>query len=382
MPDQTEPTPDLTDATTGVTPQTAPADYRDAPAPRDNDSARRTILRVGAVGVTGAAAIAAKDLWVPNLAHRGMLSADGAFAATSTALGDTVFFTEVFPTSPLILSPFKDLLNVPTALKPEDTSIFSAWDDPPGPGDGQQNSLRNERHQLWPATINSPDPIVYKIDLEVAPPSFTTSQVLPIDANGRPTVSFDSTGQNLGKGLKRTLPPSTIYGFNGTFPGPMINAEYGKPALVRFANHLDENPYGLDRQDFGAPDYSFLTHLHNGHTAPESDGNPHWAFTRGPRSTSGWKPGMWVDQLYLNWPAAGLDSEKRSFFWFHDQRMDHTGANVYKGLVGLYPIYDPKNGKDMGDERRGLRLPGVRKNNGDGSFNVDYDIPLAFYDCL
>src|SRR3954470_20159565 len=132
MPDQTEPTPDLTDATTGATTRTATADDLDAPAARDNEFARRTILRVGAVGATGAAAIAAKDLWVPNLAHRGMLSADGAFAATSTALGDTVFFTEVFPTSPLILSPFKDLLNVPTALKPEDTSIFSAWDDPPG----------------------------------------------------------------------------------------------------------------------------------------------------------------------------------------------------------------------------------------------------------
>ena len=68
----------------------------------------------------------------------------------------------------------------------------------------------------------------------------------------------------------RTLPPSTIYGFNGTFPGPMINAEYGKPALVRFENHLDENPLNLDRQDFGAPDWSFLTHLHNGaHRAGE-----------------------------------------------------------------------------------------------------------------
>jgi FtsP/CotA-like multicopper oxidase with cupredoxin domain len=51
-------------------------------------------------------------------------------------------------------------------------------------------------------------------------------------------------------------------------------------------------------------------------------------------------------------------------------------------MVGLYPIYDPKNGLDMGDERRGLRLPGVRTNHADGSFDVDYDIPLAFYDCL
>ena len=160
----------------------------------------------------------------------------------------------------------------------------------------------------------------------------------------------------------------------------MINAEYGQPALVRFSNHLDENEDNLDRQDFGSPDLSFLTHLHNGHTAPESDGNPHYSMRRGPKD-KGYGPGMWVDNLYLNWPAESDDREKQSFFWFHDHRMDHTGSNVYKGLVGLYPIYDPKNGMDMGDETQGLRLPGVRTNRGDGSFDVEYDIPLAFYDC-
>jgi hypothetical protein len=40
--------------------------------------------------------------------------------------------------------------------------------------------------------------------------------------------------------------------------------------LVRFENHLDENPLVLDRQDFGAPDWSFLTRLHNGHTTRDS----------------------------------------------------------------------------------------------------------------
>ena len=97
--------------------------------------------------------------------------------------------------------------------------------------------------------------------------------------------------------------------------------------------------------------------------------------------------GQFVDNLYLNWPAGGLNSEKQSFFWFHDHRMDHTGSNVYKGMVGLYPIYDPEpypgvsGGADMGDERQGFRLPGVRTDNPDGTFDVEYDIPLAFYDC-
>jgi hypothetical protein len=352
----------------------------DEATPAQAGVTRRAVLRLGAVSAAGIALTAAGDLGAPYLTQRGLLSADGPFAATAAALGDLLFYKEVYPTSPLILRPFNDPLPVPKALAPVPASTVSAWPLPPGPGPGQQNSLRNERHQIWPDQIGFPDPIVYKIDLLVRTHSFTTSLVLPIDDEGQPTVSFDATGKKYAAGSKRYLPSSTIYGFNGTFPGPMINAEYGKPVLVRFVNRLDQNPLGLDRQDFGSPDWSFLTHLHNAHTAPESDGNPHYSMVAGPRA-EGFAPGMFVDNLYLNWPAGGDDREKQSFFWFHDHRMDHTGSNVYKGLLGLYPIYDPKGGLDIGDERQGLRLPGVRTDNPDGSFDVAYDVPLAIYDC-
>ena len=251
-----------------------------------NEVSRRNLLRLGAAGGAGAALVAAQGWAGPLLAQKGLLSPDGAFAATSTALGDLLFYIEAFPTSPLILTPFQDQLPIPKALAPTPTvgdgSIkgYTEWNDPPGPGEGQQNSMRNERHQIWPNQIGSPDPLVYKIDLLLRQHAFTTSQVLPIDANGRPTISFDEKRKTYPAGTKRTLPLSTIYGFNGTFPGPMINAEYGKPVLVRFENHLDENPLNLDRQDFGSPDWSFLTHLHNGHTAPESDGNPHYSMMK------------------------------------------------------------------------------------------------------
>ena len=340
---------------------------------------RRLFLQAGAVGAAGAAATAAGVFGKPYLMKKGLWSPDGAFAATSTALGDALFYIENFPTSPLILHPFTDPLPIPKALRPEPKLDFTRWAEPPGPGLGQQNSRRNDRHQMWPRKVGYPDPIIYKIDLRVAKHRFTTSKVLPIDANGQPTISFDR-GRRVEAGVHRTLPPSTIYGFNGKFPGPMINAEYGRPCLVRFENHLDENPLGLERQDFGANDACFLTHLHNAHTAPESDGNPHYAMRFGPRHR-GYEPKDWVDNLYLNWPAGGDNREKQSFFWFHDHTMDQTGANVYKGMVGLYPIYDRRHGLDMGDERRGFRLPGVRTNHRDGSFDVKYDIPLAIFDC-
>src|SRR6478609_10371602 len=206
---------------------------------------RRTMLKVGAVGAAGAAIVAGKAFVEPALAQKGLLSSNGVLAAAAKEVANLVYI-EAFPTSPLILDPFKDQLPIPKALKPCPPSEYMGWKKSPGPGDGQQNSMGNERHQIWPSQLGYPDPIVYKIDVKVATHSFTTSQVLPIDKNGRPAVSFDAAGKPVPAGTRRTLPSSTIYGFNGTFPGPMINAEYGKPALVRFETHLGEDN-GLDR---------------------------------------------------------------------------------------------------------------------------------------
>ena len=346
------------------------------------DFSRRTFLK-GAAG-TGLAVVAAGGLIE---AVTGIDPPGGGHV-----MGKGAIYTEVYPVSPLIGGtgvnalgqpvgePFFDALPRPKALAPVPKETYSGWAKPPGPGVGEQSSLNNEQHQIWtpPGEVEQ-DPVVYNIKLKVDEHAFTSRDVVPVNALGLQAGSFDDQGQPVSPG-KRSLPKSTIYGFNGTFPGPMINAEYGKPVLVRFENHLDENPKNLDRGSFVAPDYSFLTHLHNGHTAPESDGNPNYSMNHGPQA-HGYAPGMSVDNLYLNWPAGGDDAEKQSFFWFHDHRMDHTGSNVYKGMVGLYPIYDPKNGMDMGDETKGLRLPGVRTDNQDGSFDVDYDIPMAFYDC-
>ena len=368
-----------------------------------------------------------------KLSRRDMLKLSGAgaglFALTASgfavprgvAKGGPVYL-EAFPTSPLILNPFADIpknqLPVPTALRPIDGGALKGLQDK-----GQDPYDRNKQdcfaadhgpltsgaykdkyqqqlgtHQVWPGdpvtTKNSAfswlstSPVVYQIQLKINKHDFTPSQVQPINSFGKNIVAPN------GNGGPQSLPSSVIYGFNGSFPGPRINAEYGRAQLVRFENHLDENPDNLDRQDFGAPNNAFLTHLHNGHTAPESDGQPHYSFHRcttygdtertndiiaGKHYRAAWEPGEWVNQLYLGYPAGGDDREKQSFFWFHDHVHGHTGANVYKGMVGLMPQYDPKI--DNGDETRGLRLPGVRKDYGDGTFDVDYDIPLALYDC-
>ena len=214
--------------------------------------------------------------------------------------------------------------------------------------------MGNERHQIWaePGRLPRPDRLQDRGQGEH--PLVHDSQVLPINSLGQPTVSFDATGKTVRRPAPcARLPPSTIYGFNGTFPGPMINAEYGKPCLVRFDNQLDENPMNLDRQDFGAPDWSFLTHLHNGHTAPESDGNPHYSMKYGPKQPRLPARRCGSTTCTSTGRPAATTARSRASSGSTTTAWTTPASNVYKGMVGLYPIYDPKNGMDMGDETPG-----------------------------
>ncbi|MFL5249956.1 MAG: multicopper oxidase family protein, partial [Myxococcales bacterium] len=338
---------------------------------------------------------------------------------------------EPMATTPFITTPFAQELPIPEALRPGwryENGTLAGPNDPnawtvrksqfgagvvrPGPEAGHQDALGDRpgnhaqlgwgipnagTHQQWSkgtgaggVTLDMPDPILFHVRLQVSTHAFTNSPVVPIAADGSATTlptgaNAVSAGTASFKGAQvpaYLLPESTTYGFNSTFGSTLINVEYGRPVLVRVENDLDLNPNCLDRGDFGAPDWSFLTHLHNGHTAPESDGQPHHLTD----NEGGYRPSEWSDNLWLGYPAGGDDREKQSFLWFHDHRMHHTGPNVYKGMLGLAPHYDAK--LDNGDETKadGLRLPGVRTNNldadgnYDGTFNVKYDIPMALYD--
>ena len=127
-----------------TTPMTAPA--VEGPAARRGLS-RRTALRVGAAGTAAAGVAAARIAAAPDLAARGLLSPQGVLGAASIAWSDSVYI-EAFPTSPLILTPFSDPLPIPKAKRPE--ADWKSWAQTPGPGNGQQNSLGNEKHQIWP----------------------------------------------------------------------------------------------------------------------------------------------------------------------------------------------------------------------------------------
>jgi len=160
------------------------------------------------------------------------------------------------------------------------------------------------------------------------------------------------------------LPVQTIWGFDDGFhatsPGPTYLANYGIPQLVRNINAL---PPANQNGGFGLP--SVTTHLHNGHTPSESDGNP----------CDFYPGGNFCDQYYPN-VLAGFNSdhspdgdvnESLSTLWYHDHRVDFTSQNTYKGLLGFYCLF---NELDTGDESTGFHLPSFPQ----------FDVPLAFAD--
>jgi FtsP/CotA-like multicopper oxidase with cupredoxin domain len=149
--------------------------------------------------------------------------------------------------------------------------------------------------------------------------------------------------------------PSYFWGFNGKYPSETPLNFYGSPTIVRFRNKLPlvHNNGGRNQ---------ITIHLHNGHTASESDGF----------AADFFDPGFFKDNHYANMYAGNDQREAMHTFWFHDHRARWTAPNNYLGLNGMYIVYDNLDTPlDFLAPSTSLRLP---------SFYGITDIPLILTD--
>jgi FtsP/CotA-like multicopper oxidase with cupredoxin domain len=145
--------------------------------------------------------------------------------------------------------------------------------------------------------------------------------------------------------------PSYIWGFNGIYPGPTVLNAYGVSSLVRFKNSLP-----LTTTSFGTN--KTTVHLHNGHTASESDGFAGDFFDTG----------LFKDNHYAN-AYAGIDDfggfpkgdprEAMHTFWYHDHLQQETANNNYLGMNGAYLVYDQTDPPWEFNTPGSLRLPSL-----------------------
>ena len=178
---------------------------------------------------------------------------------------------------------------------------------------------------------------------------------LPIPALMSPSGSINGTPQYIiamtqfTQQLHQLMAPTTLWGYNGSYPGNTIAATMGKKIQVNWTNNLplthmlpvDKTLHGAD---MGAPEVRNVVHLHGGHVPSESDGLPeNW-----------YVPGGSANYLYPN-------VQPGTTLWYHDHALGITRLNIYAGLAGFYIINDPNEDK--------LNLPKGK-----------FDIPLLIQD--
>src|SRR6266513_5905099 len=164
--------------------------------------------------------------------------------------------------------------------------------------------------------------------------------------------------------LHSELPPSQVWTYESSLPGPTIEVSRGQRLQVEWINAIPEDqPYPITAVT--APDGSqnetgrsgrpanatvatlspwTVVHLHGGRTAAVSDGWTENAMLSGQVTTSD----------YAN-------DQQATLLWYHDHAMGITRFNVYAGLAGLYIIRDA--------EEAALHLPAG-----------PYEIPLLLQD--
>ncbi len=151
--------------------------------------------------------------------------------------------------------------------------------------------------------------------------------------------------------IHRDLPPSRMWTYNGSTPGPTIEARTGQGMMIDWVNHLPtEHFLPIDHTLHGAgadlPQVRTAVHVHGAAVPPESDGFP-----------EDWKtPGQ-------TYPAAYPMRQDAATLWYHDHAMGIERLNQYAGLFGFFLIRD--------ETEDGLNLP-----------SGAYEIPLVLCDRL
>src|SRR5580704_12249128 len=155
----------------------------------------------------------------------------------------------------------------------------------------------------------------------------------------------------------RDLPPSRVWTFEGTVPGPTIEAERGSPVRVEWRNELDGAlpvlvtvapaetdgdgvpvqclpglSGGIADRHAAALKGHTVVHLHGGMT---------------PAAYDGWTENLFApgQPAVFHYPMA----QRAALLWYHDHVMGVTRFNVYAGLAGLWIVRD--------DRERELGLP-------------------------
>ena len=126
--------------------------------------------------------------------------------------------------------------------------------------------------------------------------------------------------------VHRDLPPTRVRTYDGSTPGPTIEARAGAPIAIEWSNDLPrEHLFAIDRTICGADgdDARAVAHVHGAKVPPESDGYPEDWLARGASRVA-------------TYPLA----QDAATLWYHDHAMGLERLNQYAGLFGAFFVRD------------------------------------------
>jgi spore coat protein A len=110
--------------------------------------------------------------------------------------------------------------------------------------------------------------------------------------------------------------PTTIWGYNGITPGPLVKVNAGREVVMRQSNALPRHPTLLY-------DPATSTHLHGSASLPQFDG---YASDVTPQGFT----------KYYQYP----NFQQARTLWYHDHGVHQTAENAYMGLAAQYHLHD------------------------------------------
>jgi spore coat protein A len=185
---------------------------------------------------------------------------------------------------------------------------------------------------LWPygligCSSARPLPTVLRSETQLPPKYQTELRIPPVLKPTSQTDNIDRYELTAMEATTEIVPgtKTTIWGYNGHFPGPTIEARSGRKTIVTLSNQLP---------------VPVVNHLHGGRTPSDSDGYPtdlvlpsQMRFIPGSHDPLAKITTAIRDYSYPN-------EQRAATLWYHDHRMDFTGPQMWRGLAGFYILRD------------------------------------------
>jgi spore coat protein A len=157
----------------------------------------------------------------------------------------------------------------------------------------------------------------------------TPLPIPPVLAGTREADGIDRCTLTLREGVQQILPDrmTRVWGGDGRFPCPTIEARRGRPLVLRLRNELP---------------VPTVMHLHGGKTPAASDGYPTDLVLpmRGGFLTHGHMPDPRARVAQGEREYEYPNDQRAATLWYHDHRMDFTGPQMWRGLAGFYLLRD------------------------------------------